>query len=141
MAKKLYIGVGNKAKKVKQLYIGVNGKARKVKKAYIGVNGKAKLFYEATSSSSLNLTIKVNCGNLGNEDAVWDLTVRQPDGTYLYNTAITYSQASFTVHQYGTYIISGRCFDPSTDTEYGDDSTTVTFSTSTATTLSCELGN
>ena len=45
MAKKVYIGVGSKARKVKKIYFGVGGKARKVKKAYIGVGGKARLFW------------------------------------------------------------------------------------------------
>ena len=47
MAKAIYTGIGDKARKVKNLYIGVDGKARKVKKAYIGVNGVAKLFYSS----------------------------------------------------------------------------------------------
>lgn len=47
MAKKTYIGVGDKAKKVKKIYVGVGGKARRVKKAYVGVNGVAKLVYTA----------------------------------------------------------------------------------------------
>lgn len=42
MAKKAYIGVDNKARKVKKIYIGVNNIARKVKKAYIGIGGVAR---------------------------------------------------------------------------------------------------
>lgn len=45
MSKAIYVGVDNKARKVKSLYVGVDGKARKVKKGYIGVNGVARLFY------------------------------------------------------------------------------------------------
>lgn len=44
----MYIGTGNKAKKIKNFYIGVGNQAKKVKKAYIGVNGKAKLFYSSS---------------------------------------------------------------------------------------------
>lgn len=47
MAKAMYIGVDNVARKVKKLYIGVDGVARKVKKGYIGVNGVARLFYSS----------------------------------------------------------------------------------------------
>lgn len=47
MAKGMYIGIDNKARKVKNIYIGVNGVARRVKKAYIGVGGYARLFYTA----------------------------------------------------------------------------------------------
>lgn len=42
-----YVGVNDKAKKVKKMYIGVNNKARKVLKAYVGVNGIARIFYTA----------------------------------------------------------------------------------------------
>ena len=42
MAKKAYIGIDNKARKVKKMYIGVDGVARKIKKAYIGVGGVAR---------------------------------------------------------------------------------------------------
>ena len=44
MSKGSYIGVSDKARKVKSIYVGVDGKARKIKKAYIGdANGKARL--------------------------------------------------------------------------------------------------
>lgn len=43
MAKKAYIGVLDKARRVRKAYIGVDGKARKVRKIYLGVNGVAKL--------------------------------------------------------------------------------------------------
>ena len=42
MAKKAYIGVDGKARKIKKGYIGIGGKARKIKKAYIGVGGVAR---------------------------------------------------------------------------------------------------
>ena len=45
MAKVVYTGVSNKARKCKALYVGVNNKARKVKKGYVGVSNKARLFY------------------------------------------------------------------------------------------------
>lgn len=47
MAKGIYVGSGNTAKKVKKAYIGVGGVARKIKKGYIGVGGVARLFYSA----------------------------------------------------------------------------------------------
>lgn len=43
MAKAMYVGVNNVARKVKKVYVGVNGVARKVKKIYVGVNGVARL--------------------------------------------------------------------------------------------------
>ena len=60
MAKKAYIGVSGKARKVKKIYIGVSGKARKVKKGYIGVGGKARLFFSSfptvTKQANTNLS-------------------------------------------------------------------------------------
>lgn len=41
----LYLGVGDKAKKISGMYIGVEGQPKKIIKAYIGVDNKAKLFY------------------------------------------------------------------------------------------------
>ena len=47
MAKKMCIGVNNKAQKGKKMYIGVSDKARKIRKMYIGVNGVARCFYRS----------------------------------------------------------------------------------------------
>ena len=51
MAKGIYFGVGDKARKVKKLYFGVNNVARKVKKMYFGVDGKARICYSSGLSS------------------------------------------------------------------------------------------
>ena len=60
MAKGIYIGVSNKARKVTDIYFGVSNKARRVTKAYVGVGGVARLFYSASSGpvyiSSSSLT-------------------------------------------------------------------------------------
>ena len=65
MAKTLYVGINNLARKVKKMYVGIDGKARKVKKAYIGVGGKARLFWVSeftiTIIQSSNQTITVKC--------------------------------------------------------------------------------
>lgn len=42
MSKGIYVGVDNKARKVKNIYVGVDDKARKVKAAYVGVGGVAR---------------------------------------------------------------------------------------------------
>lgn len=42
MAKRIYVGVTDKARKVAKAYVGVNGVARKIKKAYIGIGGVAR---------------------------------------------------------------------------------------------------
>ena len=45
MARGMYIGVDDKARKVKQMYVGVDSKARRVKKGYIGIGGVARPFW------------------------------------------------------------------------------------------------
>ena len=52
MAKNAYVGVDNKAKKIKNIYVGIDDKARKVKKVYIGVNGVARLCYSGDEGYS-----------------------------------------------------------------------------------------
>lgn len=42
MAKKGYIGISGKARKIKKAYLGISSKARKIKKAYIGIGGVAR---------------------------------------------------------------------------------------------------
>ena len=42
MAKSMYVGVDNLARKIKKAYVGIDGVARKIKKAYVGVNGIAR---------------------------------------------------------------------------------------------------
>ena len=45
MAKKVYIGQSDLARKVNKIYLGIDGKARKVVKGYVGVNGVARQFW------------------------------------------------------------------------------------------------
>ena len=60
MAKTPYIGINEKARRVRKLYIGIDGVARKVKRAYVGINGVARLFY--TSEFFLPKGVeKANC--------------------------------------------------------------------------------
>lgn len=47
MAKGIYVGADNVARKVKKMYVGVDGIARRVKKAYIGVAGVARQYYDS----------------------------------------------------------------------------------------------
>lgn len=44
MAKAMYVGVDNKARKVKKMYVGVDGVAREAKKGYVGVSNVARPF-------------------------------------------------------------------------------------------------
>lgn len=79
MAKKVYIGVGGTARKVKKMYFGVDGKARKVKKAYIGVGGKARPFWtggELTYYAVCDSPLKTGaCGIYGLSNSKYALFV------------------------------------------------------------------
>lgn len=67
MTQSIYVGVDNKARKVKSLYVGVDGVARKVKKVYIGdTNGKAQLCY-IDSLVSGNIAVKVEKYSTNND--------------------------------------------------------------------------
>ena len=50
MARKAYIGVNSKARRVRKIYVGISNKARRVRKGYIGVAGKARLFFSGNTS-------------------------------------------------------------------------------------------
>lgn len=65
MAKAVYYGIGDVARKVKKMYYGVNGVARKVKKGYIGVNGVARLFFSGEGKLSLYGMVGSTTGSRG----------------------------------------------------------------------------
>lgn len=72
MAKGVYFGVDNKARKCKKLYFGVDNIARKVKKMYFGVNGQARICYSAGLTMLSNvgqldyITYSSECSKVGN---------------------------------------------------------------------------
>lgn len=75
MTQSIYVGVDNKARKVKSLYVGVDGVARKVKKVYIGdTNGKAQLCY-IDSLVSGNIAVKVGDYSTSNEMPVATINI------------------------------------------------------------------
>lgn len=66
MSKGIYVGVDNKARKVKKAFVGVDDVARKVKKGYIGVGGVARPFFSSEPGVSYYGTVGVlNGGNTG----------------------------------------------------------------------------
>lgn len=76
MAKGIYIGVSNKARKVTDVYIGISNKARKVTKAYIGVGGVARLCYSAYKGPALYTTLTLTTPRQGG------VAVVTPDSNY-----------------------------------------------------------
>lgn len=92
MAKSMYIGVNDKARKVKNVYVGVSAVARKVKSGYVGVSGVARQFWSSgtpLSSLAVGTTVymKVNgvskafiVVNQGRPSSVYDSSC---NGTWL----------------------------------------------------------
>lgn len=71
MAKNVFVGNNQTAKKVSNIYIGVANKARKVKKAYVGINGVARQFYP--NKTGLNLTVSSSSG--ASSSYSWDKVI------------------------------------------------------------------
>lgn len=70
MAKNIYIGVGNVARKVTQPYFGVGSVARKVKAGYIGVGGVARQFFPGgitVSSLPVGTIVKLKVGGVSTD--------------------------------------------------------------------------
>lgn len=47
MARRIYLGSSNSARRISNMYIGVSGRSRQIIKGYIGINGAARQFYPA----------------------------------------------------------------------------------------------
>jgi len=62
MAKKAYVGVGDKARKITNAYIPENEYlGRKIKKIYVGVDGKARLAYQMdTTATSASVSLRTS---------------------------------------------------------------------------------
>lgn len=58
MAKGMYIGIDDTARKVNGMYVGVDGVARKVKKGYIGVDGVAQCFFDNSVKYIINIILQ-----------------------------------------------------------------------------------
>lgn len=56
MAKRAYVGVEDKARKIKKMYVGSNAVARKIKKGYVGVDGVARQFFSSADPVFANNT-------------------------------------------------------------------------------------
>lgn len=72
MAKRIYLGIDNKARRSKKGYIGIDNIARKIKKGYIGINNKATLFYQL-------IEIPINTQYVFTEDGTFTVPA---DGRY-----------------------------------------------------------
>lgn len=88
MAKNIYIGVGNVARKVKQPNIGVDNVARKVKSGFIGVNNVARQFFSGgipISTFSVGDTVYLN--ENGVKQAYLIVNQGIPSGSSLYSSS------------------------------------------------------
>jgi len=57
MATGAYIGIMDKARRVKAIYVSPEGKARKVRRAYVGVEGRARLWWGGVPTEILPLRL------------------------------------------------------------------------------------
>lgn len=88
MAKNIYIGVDNVARKVKQPYIGVDNVARKVKSGFIGVNNVARQFYQSgITLSSLAVGTVVYLQEDGTAQEYLVVNQGIPSGSSLYDAS------------------------------------------------------
>ena len=71
MSKAAYIGVGDKARKIKAIYVGdENGKARRVTAGYVGVGGVARQFFASggiLGELDVGQTVKMNVSGVPKE--------------------------------------------------------------------------
>lgn len=111
MAKKAYIGVDGKARKIKKGYIGVDGKARKIKKAYIGIGGVARPCWSGGVPAYYGKLTPLNTAKVrlasasvknhalfaGGQDSVYNIlnTVDSYDGSLTKGMAPTLSPARY----------------------------------------------
>ena len=89
MAKGVYIGVDDKARKVGKLYVGVDGIARKVKKAYVGVNNVAQLIYEDAIIIPIDIKLTTKHGTVEatvNDETFTYSRTSSTSGTQRYST-------------------------------------------------------
>lgn len=83
MAKKVYIGVNNVARKVKKMYVGVNGVARRAKSGHIGVDGVARKFFAGgTPLSTLSIGQEVQIKENGVLTTYFVVQQGRPNYTY-----------------------------------------------------------
>ena len=104
MAKGVYIGVDDKARKVGKLYVGVDGIARKVKKAYVGVNNVAQLIYEDAIIIPIDIKLTTKHGTVevkvNDETFSYSRTSSTP-GTKNYSTTASTGSKIITYCKYG----------------------------------------
>ena len=99
----IYIGVNNKARKVKSIYVGVNGIAHKVKKAYIGISNKARLFF---TDSPFNINYRLQTDET---DVVKLLDYKQEwiDGSLYLYTSTKASEGTDSARAHNKLVITG----------------------------------
>ena len=101
MAKNIYIGVDNVARKVKQPHIGVDNVARKVKNGFIGVDNVARQFFSGgtpLSALAVGTVIKLNESGVAQEYLVVNQGI--PSGSSLYDSSCN-----------GTWLLRKECIE------------------------------
>ena len=111
MAKGVYFGVGEKARKVKKLYFGVGDKSRKVKKMYFGVDGKARICY-SSGLSSRKTPGQFSTQGIFTNSKVGDYMLRSHEGVLVETLNKSFVKGNATPFQIPAYS-SGGSWNPS----------------------------
>lgn len=110
MAKNIFIGVNNVAKKPKNIYVGVNGVARKVKAAYVGVNGVARKVWpnNLIPDDSYQSLDYLGCTSfMAVDTGIATLPVSRVVMKFKFNTNIDIDSVNYTL-QYDAYGVAGQ---------------------------------
>lgn len=107
MAKGIYVGVDNIARKVKKMYVGVDGVAHKVKKVYVGdENGKARLAWSGGNGGKLVLYNGSKIFLSEDDGMTYRQVFTKPEGATYSFGAMTYGNGKFVL------ICSGNSIPP-----------------------------
>ena len=105
MGKSAYIGLADKARKIKTMYVGVDGKARKIKKAWIGdANGKAREWWSGGKGSNIVYVSKASKGTTSSNRYVTGFTSTDKATTFAQTASkLTTISSSSSAKPYITY--------------------------------------
>lgn len=138
MAKGMYVGIDNKARKAKKIYVGIDGVARKVKKVYIGdSSGKARLAWSGHDKKyllSYSRTDRMSASQgtviyTSNDCATWNTNTYYNESSYSFLSEICYGNDIFVGLLYVCSSSSSSSSPSNCKVMYSEDGVTWTVST------------
>ena len=102
MAKEMYVGINDVARKITNAYVGINGVARKIVKGYVGVNDIAHLIFEVNSAipftslvTPTSWTVSGNNGTGTTTYGIWEINADTNPSAYTVDRAFDNNENSF----------------------------------------------